>query len=167
MRFFTLIFCTALALAACESPEPTGLTAANEHVSVRVNAPAALNMELATARAATARYQRVEAALADGFVDIDLFVPGMGYHFLNPDRVDGTFDPREPELLVYTRQSNGRMRLVAVEYAVPTSEPRPEGFTGDTDVWDENTTFSLWTLHAWVWLENPDGVFADLNPRLQ
>jgi len=42
----------------------------------------------------------------------------------------------------------------------------PEGFTGDDDHWQRNDTFGLWTLHAWIWYRNPDGVFADFNPRV-
>jgi hypothetical protein len=42
----------------------------------------------------------------------------------------------------------------------------PEGFTGTDDVWDNNTAFQLWTLHAWIWLANPDGIFAPFNPLL-
>jgi hypothetical protein len=57
---------------------------------------------------------------------------------------------------------------VAVEYAVPLdlALTSPEGFSGEDDVWDRNTTFGLWTLHAWVWRHNPDGVFAPMNPRM-
>jgi hypothetical protein len=126
--------------------------------------------ELAAARRATARYHRLERALADGFVDIDLFIPGMGYHYLNADRIDDTFDPARPEALVYSPDRQGRMRLVAVEYAVPlglSPDAPPAGFTGSADAWDRNETFGLWTLHAWVWHNNPEGVFAPTNPRLR
>ncbi len=121
-------------------------------------------------RRATARYQRIENALADGYADIDVFIPGMGNHYLKADRLDDRFDPSRPELLVYWPAGHGRMRLVAVEYAVRLAlspDQPPEGFTGSADVWDRNETFQLWTLHAWVWMDNPDGVFSPLNPRLQ
>jgi hypothetical protein len=60
------------------------------------------------------------------------------------------------------------LQLVAVEYAVPTNlaAAPPEGFDGKLDEWDRNDTFGLWTLHAWIWLPNPDGVFADTNSLL-
>lgn len=135
----------------------------------RVNPSSNLNSELAQARLATAKYHDISQALADGYVDIDLFVPMMGYHYLKPSLVDATFDPAKPELLVYAMdQQNNRLRLVAVEYVVPISlspDP-PEGFTGSEDVWDRNETFGLWTLHAWIWFNNPNGMFADFNPRL-
>lgn len=167
MRTHALLLYVALVAVACQT-EPTGPLSAVAPGPLTAGGSSILEQEIAAARAATARYHRLEAALADGFVDIDVFVPGMGHHFLAPARLDATFAPREPEILVYIEQPNGRMRLVAVEYAVPTSlvSEAPEGFTGDADVWHENTTFGLWTLHAWIWLENPDGLFSDLNPRL-
>ena len=30
----------------------------------------------------------------------------------------------------------------------------------------QNDTFQLWGLHAWVWKDNPSGMFADWNPRV-
>ena len=153
---------TVWALAACSAQQTTDPN--------RAFVPTAeTNAQLAAARAATSRYQDIDKALADGFKDINVFMPGMGHHFLNEARLDGTFVPSEPELLVYDLEKNGRYRLVAVEYAVPIplSATAPDGFTGDADAWDRNTTFNLWTLHAWVWLENADGTFAPFNPRLQ
>ena len=88
-------------------------------------------------------------------------------HFMKLENVDGTFDPRRPGLLVYAKNPNsGKMRLVAVEYAVPNTEPIPEGFTGDNDVWVNNADFKLWLLHAWVWYHNPNGIFNPTNPRV-
>lgn len=124
--------------------------------------------ELNRARRATARYHNINNAIADGYADINVFIPNMGYHYLKSAILDDVFDPEKPELLVYADFGNGHLRLVAVEYAVPTSlsEVPPEGFYGDDDHWHRNDTFGLWTLHAWIWYHNPDGVFADFNPRV-
>jgi len=127
---------------------------------------ALLLQELARVRPATAAYQDVSRAEADGYVDIGLFVSGMGYHYVNFSLIDDTFDVENPEILVYSPNPNGRLRLVAVEYAVPDSFPVPDGFFGDSDVWDDNLDFHLWTLHAWVWQGNPNGMFAELNPNI-
>lgn len=123
--------------------------------------------ELDRVRAATERYVDIANAIADGYVDIDVIMPNMGHHYLNESLLDGTFEVERPEILVYMPDGND-MRLVAVEYAVPLSlsEHAPMGFTGAADVWDRNTTFQLWTLHAWIWRENPNGVFAPLNPTV-
>lgn len=166
-----LTFLAAGALLACNAPQTIAPGASHDHqmsVSTARVPTAEANAQLAAARAATARYQNIENAKADGFVDINVFMPGMGHHFLNQQRLNATFEAGAPELLVYNLESNGRYRLVAVEYAVPIPESAtaPAGFTGDADAWDKNTTFNLWTLHAWVWLDNPDGVFAPFNPRL-
>lgn len=124
--------------------------------------------ELAIARQATARYHNIANAIADGYIDIDVCYPHMGCHYLKPDILDANFDAAKPEILVYADFGNGQPRLVAVEYAVPTalSATPPEGFTGADDMWDRNETFGLWTLHAWIWYPNQDGLFTDFNPRV-
>jgi hypothetical protein len=126
-------------------------------------------LELQEVRAATARYQNIEHAFGDSYVDIGLVMPNMGYHFLKAGLVTSVFDLRKPPILVYNKKDNGKFELVAVEYAVPI-DPRstntpPDGFTGNDDEWDFNTlNTGWWTLHAWVWKNNPDGVFKPMNP---
>ena len=128
--------------------------------------------ELQEAHAATAKYQNIENAFADGYgKDPVVTLPNMGYHFLNADLVSPVFDVRKPAILVYNKKDNGNFELVAVEYAVPMSSlplhVAPEGFTGSDDEWNENTlNTGWWTLHAWVWKNNPDGVFKPMNPSV-
>ena len=127
--------------------------------------------ELAQLRTATEAFASFEAAMAAGYtVRATDHWPGMGVHYLNPDLLDETFEPEKPEILMYIEQPNGTMEFVGVEYAVPVDlanpAPAPEGFTGDADAWVINEQFSLWTLHAWVALDNPDGIFAPRNPRV-
>lgn len=123
--------------------------------------------ELQQARAATAKYQNVENAIADNYEDIKVDMEHMGHHYMKKSLVnDGQFEITKPEILVYNKDENGKLQLVAVEYAVPLQYPRPEGFTGSDDEWDENTGFGLWLLHAWVWYPNPQGVFKPLNPLI-
>jgi len=145
---------------ATASAAPTGL--AGEQLSPETR------QELARLRQATARYHDLSQAVADGYVDIDVFVSGQGFHYLKPSLLDGTFEVEKPELLVYAPNPQGVLRLVAVEYAVPVSlsATAPAGFTGDDDVWHVEPDFGLWVLHAWVWLNNPNGMFADFNPRV-
>ena len=127
-------------------------------------------LQLDEVRNATARYLDVDAAARAGYVDIGLFVPNMGWHYMKEKLVDERFDATRPELLVYADDPcGGKRKLVAVEYAVPLalSKRPPFGFIGRADEWDANQTFQLWTLHAWVFEFNPDGVFAPGNPRVQ
>ncbi|MEJ2052021.1 MAG: hypothetical protein P8Y60_19685 [Calditrichota bacterium] len=127
--------------------------------------------ELATARSATAIYHNVDTATTAGYGNINLFVPGMGDHYVNGSLVDGEFEVDKPEALVFNSMGNsGHQKLVAVEYLVATPGPQaggtpPEGFTGEMDEWEWNAA-GFWTLHAWVWLHNRDGMFAELNPAL-
>ena len=122
--------------------------------------------ELRQARLATARYRNIENAKKDGYSNINVDVPNMGHHFMNMNLIDGRFDIRKPQILVYNGLDTGHPELVAVEYAVPLTDPMPEGFTGSADVWNGDSGFPYWLLHAWVWKFNPDGIFNWTNPRV-
>jgi hypothetical protein len=89
--------------------------------------------ELQQARAATARYRDIKNAIKDGYSNINVDVPNMGHHFMNTKLVDGTFDIRKPEILVYNGLDSGNPELVAVEYAIPLTDSLPEGFTGSAE----------------------------------
>jgi len=93
----------------------------------------------------------------------------MGVHLLNPQLLDGTVDPLQPEVLLYEPQKNGKMSLVAVEFAVPyaimpADGPAPELFPGVP--FHHNDTFGLWVIHAWHSDDNPSGFFTDWNPKV-
>ncbi len=126
--------------------------------------------ELMQVRAATRQYQDTLDAIADGYANLNLKLPNMGFHFGKRELIeDGKFDLSKPEFLVYNPDASGKFQLVAVEYGVPIDPANPitppAGFTGDDDEWDRNTlNTGLWTLHAWVWKFNPDGVFKMMNP---
>ena len=126
--------------------------------------------DLASARKATARFARVEQAEAEGYINLNFCEEGEGCHWLNPSLLDGVFDPTKPEILLYLRDGDG-WRLVAVEYVVPLSlSPgvAPEGFTGNADLWRENSEgVGLWECTAWIWLHNPNGMFEQHNPRAE
>ena len=124
--------------------------------------------QLEAARAATEKYQDLSRALADGYVEAKIVMQQMGHHYLNASLLDDKFEPDKPEILVYAPE-NGRMKLVAVEYAVPLdkSASAPDGFAGSADAWSANTKYGLWTLHAWLYQDNPAGVFNATNQRIQ
>ena len=127
-------------------------------------------LQLDEVRNATARFIDVAQAEHEGYHDIGLFVPHMGWHYMKDRFVDGRFDPAHPELLVYADDPcGGPRKLVAVEYAVPIDKSpnhAPFGFVGNADQWDKNLEFGLWTLHAWVFEYNTNGVFNPFNPRI-
>jgi hypothetical protein len=165
---------TSFVLAAAAVALATSATTSHAHENHRHTPdpsrlePATI-LELEAVRRASARFHDVDQALAEGYVDIGLFMPNMGWHYMKQDNVDASFELDEPELLVYVDDPcSSKRKLVAVEYAVPfeLSKRAPKGFTGRADVWDPNQQFRLWTLHAWVWEYNPAGVFAPHNTRV-
>jgi hypothetical protein len=134
--------------------------------------------ELRAVKRATARYHSVRTARANGFSAFSLDpnnpdVPtcfdspdgGMGVHFVR--HIDAVLDATDPEALVYEVERNGRVKLVAVEYIVPEEfiDPNdPPMLFGQ--MLHHHPFLPVYILHAWIWKSNPDGVFADFNPRV-
>lgn len=134
--------------------------------------------DLATLRATTARYHRLDVAQADGFglvpgLDHCFEEPGvgaMGYHYINRSRVDTTVEMLEPEVMVYAPGPQGRLELAAVEYVVRGAAWDAEGHSELPSVLGQSFHYSPLTgnyiLHAWVWRHNPAGIFEDWNPAV-
>jgi hypothetical protein len=93
---------------------------------------------------------------------------GMGFHYGNTDFIDGTAQVERPQLLLYEPESNGKLRLVAVEYIIPYTfharSAEPPVLFGQP--FAQVDAFQLWGLHAWVWKENKSGIFAAWNPAV-
>ena len=132
-------------------------------------------------KGATARYHSVNRAVTDGFVPSEECaelpgVGGMGYHYVNPERLqDGVVDPARPDILLYVKE-RGRMRLAGVEWFavdpdqdLSTDAGRPELFGQPFDgpmPGHEPGMPIHFDLHAWVWKHNPTGTFEPWNPRV-
>jgi hypothetical protein len=136
------------------------------------------------ARAATRKYQDRTAAILDGYRSIGRDFPAMGEHWIHVGRLfDGVVDPQQPEVLNYIVVS-GVPALIGVAYALPLlkGETPPEWPAGQTAWHDhfrtvEDETVSpahhvsgqagnasrLAMVHAWLWLPNPEGLFAADN----
>ena len=109
----------------------------------------------------TAKYHRVQAALDSGRVDLELCFDQMGEHYADPNTFsDGVLDPRKPEALVYEHVGR-KLRLVAVEWVSTTPGTVPG--IGELHL---NEALGVYVLHAWIWKYNPDGILADMNPRV-
>ena len=108
----------------------------------------------------TKKYRDVEKALKDGYEATDELVPNMGYHYLKPALIDDKVDPLEPEVIIYEPKSNGDLRLVAVEY-ISTTPNKLFGVDFDPPV-----GIPFYSLHAWIYRNNPDGVFTPFNPKV-
>lgn len=136
--------------------------------------------QLAALRGASARFHRVEAALAEGYTPFGgcfsdpAGTGAMGYHYVNNDMVDDpAIDPLRPELLVYEQRPNGELRLVAVEWITFVSawhgagnSAPPALFGRDFEVNPTLLAEPFYLLHAWIWKHNPVGLLADWNPEV-
>jgi hypothetical protein len=132
---------------------------------------------------ATKQYRDIEVALSDGYVAVGECAElpgtgGMGYHYMKPELAgDTVIDPARPELLVYERDQQGRLRLAAVEYFaadadqdLSTDDDRPSlfgqfPFSGPMVGHEEGMPIH-YDLHVWLYRHNPDGQLADWNPRV-
>jgi hypothetical protein len=139
---------------------------------------------LITARQATAKYQNQAAAILDGYRRIGRDFPAMGEHWLKIALLfDGKFDAARPEILTYVNVS-GKPKLLGAAYALPLlsgelppDHPVPGKMWHDHSGTLDDETFlphdhsgghgdhpaRLAMLHAWLWTENPEGVFAADN----
>jgi hypothetical protein len=131
---------------------------------------------VAKVRGATARYQDINVALAEGWAPATPCVSGpsegaMGVHLVLPTRVqDGLLNADQPEALIYEPLSNGAMRLVGVEFIVlsdlwkgagpPALEGNLLNFVGAPNRYGLP---AFYELHVWAWQHNPKGNFADWN----
>ncbi|MGH7711704.1 MAG: hypothetical protein ACREOG_10500 [Gemmatimonadaceae bacterium] len=128
---------------------------------------------IATLQRVTARYHNLNAAIADDFVLLHPCEnrPGegpVGIVYVNIARLlDGVIDPETPDALIYEPQRNGRERLVGVEFAIPYAlwtAQQPPQFLGAT--FQREDEFGVFALHVWVWRNNPEGLFAETNPKV-
>jgi hypothetical protein len=148
---------------------------------------AGLQDELAEVRRVTARFHRVEEAIAAGYelgwvngsgvriIAGCVFHPtagAMGYHYFNEDLMtDNAVDPLEPEVLVYESAPDGGLKLVAVEWVVRGPNTNPPGVPNAPSVLGMPMhilvpAVGFWIKHAWIWKNNPAGMFADWNPEV-
>jgi hypothetical protein len=174
----SLVSAAALAALACDgAPSPAELEPDAVALAHHGDAGAALSadalQDVAALRQATAAAHNLDHAAAAGWdtaITGCLSSPdgGMGVHMANLSLFDDMVEVTQPEVLVYEPMKNGRLRLVAVEYIVPfdahpaDAEP-PTAFGMD---FHANMAVGIWALHAWVWKDNPSGMFADWNPNV-
>lgn len=160
------IFIGICCLLIGSAPMPISSTSAAATAAVDNLSPVT-NHELALARSATARYHDFAQADADGYEFLHC-AAGEGLEYLNASLLDCNFDIEHPEALHYIPEGNG-LRLVGVEYVIPTActATAPEGFTGDDDEWEFMAEgLPIWAMRAALWLPNPEGMFAEHNPRI-
>ncbi len=183
----TLALAGAVAFAACEATPteaPADVDALHgDHAGHVMNqrpeaAPAHGAPDLARIRAGTARYRNFAHAEADGFIPvspcIDSPAGAMGFHYEHPDRLATiSVDAARPEILLYVPAGGGRMELVGVEFVVDRTEwhdlhgadkPSVAGRTFDEPIPGHPALDNAYSLHVWLWADNPSGLFAPFNP---
>ena len=167
----------SIAASALDAP-------ANQHGSHA----AATSAQLAQVRAATAKFHRVDEAVAAGYElgwvngAGNRIVAGcissptagaMGYHYFNANLMkDNGVNALEPEVLVYAPSPDG-LKLVAVEWVVRSAQSNPVGVSQPPSVLGMPMHIlvpppgpAFYITHAWVWAKNPAGMFADFNPEV-
>jgi hypothetical protein len=100
----------------------------------------------------------------------------MGVHYVKGALVgDGAIDPLTPEAMVYEPDERGRPHLVAVEYVVfqdawdAQHKSPPKLFGHRFDFSAAGNRYGLpafYSLHAWLYKNNPAGTFAMWNPNV-
>jgi len=137
---------------------------------------------LAPIRQATAHFHHVKTAQAVGYAPFLDCVdePGegaMGIHFVHNELIsDAVLDPLLPEALMYEPESNGRLRLVGLEYIVfqdvwDAEHDAPPALLGQqlhlVPSPNRYGVPAFYELHVWVWKHNPSGLLNDWNPRVR
>ena len=128
-------------------------------------------------RGATAKYKKVDKAVADGFVKlqdpcfVEEWTEGtgedihLGIVYVRPSHMDAIIDEHDPEVLYYEPQADGSLELVGGEYFCPLDAcPTPPTLLGFTFRLEEDTGGHA--LHTWGWLNNPNGLTHPINPNL-
>ncbi|MFJ6084290.1 hypothetical protein ACIQI8_23095 [Streptomyces sp. NPDC092369] len=151
------------------------LTAAPAHAAPDDPDPSVWT-ELSKTYQATSKYGYEASAAAGGYVRTDECVAdptegGMGYHYLNKANI-GSVDPEKPAALLYSEGSRnawadvsdftGGRKLVAVEWVVEDEGQAAPTLFGQTFQKDQLPGF--FTLHAWIYKPNSEGLFAPWNP---
>jgi len=167
-----LLGATCLTAAGLASAADAAATQRILSYSDMVKLTARTEAQLEAAKAATEKYRDINVAVAEGFVQGSPDVPGEGFHYLNPNRLDCKFEPGKPEILLYAiLPGHTKPQLVSLEYAIPSAClpadcPPPKGFAGGLDVWHNDEPVPFWTVNAWLYLKNPDGLFTLENPNV-
>lgn len=139
---------------------------------------------VADARAGTARCRDQNAAVADGFRRVGSEFPAMGEHWVSLQRVMAdSFAAAQPSVLTYVTV-RGKPVLAGVAYTdllergeQPQSLANAHWHEHNGSVVEESFArehahgaeatdsgeIRLAVLHAWIWIDNPDGVFATDN----
>jgi hypothetical protein len=143
--------------------------------------------EIDAMRAALAKYEDPYVAVRDLYLStvgcvhydgmkmeghMDYPKGAMGIHFVNLT-IQGPPDPLKPNVLIYEPVGD-KLKLVAAEWLVPTAvaKERPvllgQPFQGPMEGHEPliPQMFHHYDLHAWLFKDNPNGMFSPTNPNV-
>ena len=170
-----------LALIRVVLPLVVGAQEHAHHVAVTTERPD-VTAFVAAAREGTRRYASLDSAIADGYRRLGGDLPSMGEHWIHPAKVMfGRIDAARPSILLYVRVA-GAPVLAGVAYTTVLARDAPYP-DFPSDAWHEHngtvdeetlplshamrmpTTLEtrVAILHAWVWIDNPRGVWTADN----
>jgi hypothetical protein len=149
--------------------------------------------ELDPVRSFAQKYRAgVDVAEADGYVAAGGCAEspdgGMGIHYLNPNKLMGPPKIDHPPILLYAPSADGLV-LAGVEYmqpiiqdgapyVAPETEPPRQDSVGEPPLLFEGHPFDgpmpgheegmpwHYDQHVWLFVENPNGMFAAWNPSI-
>jgi len=109
-------------------------------------------------------------------IDGAMYYPkgAMGIHFVNVPSIGKPLDPMKPNVLIYEPTKKG-LKLVGVEWLVPLTPDVKEApklfgqkFMGPMEGHYPliPREFVHYDLHAWLFRDNPNGMFTPTNPKV-
>ena len=156
--------------------------------SLAIGGAVAAPSSLTAARAATARFHSLSLAGSAGYGQPPAPAPlhecissfdntgAMGFHYINGGLLDADVDVTHPEALVYAPDKHGKRKLVALEYVVfqdawkeKHGDTMPELFGEMFMATPSPNRYAIpafFSLHVWLYQDNPSGLFAPFNPTV-
>lgn len=140
----------------------TGIVALSAGCTGVLSSGNQLQSKLDGVESATEKYADPKKALEDGFKLGGPYVPGMGWHFTNPKRLEDAakngLDVEKPPMLTYLdNHDTDGLKLASVEYALPSKVAEEKGTPDLFDDEDADVT-EKWHTH-----EAATHVFANGN----
>lgn len=139
-----------------------------------------LRQQLAEVRRATQKYRDPSVAVADGYEPGDYWCGGGDHYVDLTRRHDGELDRLEPAVITYGRTGTGDLVLAGVEYQIVQAD-REEDVSVTPNLFDDEGADlklpeeagweffefypgGIWSLHVWVHVPNPNGLFNRCHP---
>ena len=132
-------------------------------------------------RESTERFKNVSVAEAVGYALQFGCVSGpdagaMGLHYINGALVSsGVLDATRPQIVIYEPTPSGGLRLIGADYLV-LADAWNKKYSGPPQLmgqlfhlFESPNRFGLpafYTLHVWVWKDNPKGAFVNWHPNV-